>query len=135
MNNSQLFNDLGISPISAISIMESLDLSTEDLSFPQNFVKLKHVIDFLKDYSEDTQRFLIRKATLNKQNKLKCMDEYCDLLSKIKDNDSILGKIKDELEVVLISNDEDKIKEVKLREEAAYKQSRFLRDEIAIYHK
>lgn len=129
MRNEQLITELGINPILAVTIMENLDLSTDDINIPQNFAKLQHVINFLKDYSEDAQRFIIRKATFGKQNKLKCMDEYCDLLKEKSSLESNLEKIKKEQSAVGISG------HFMQQEVEINNRLNALKEEIEIYHK
>jgi len=135
MQNEQLFNELGVSPLLAIKMMESLDLSIEDIQNPFTFRRLQTVIDHLKGYSEDTQRFLIRKATLGKQDKLKCMDEYCDLLKEKKFNEDKKEQIKKEKSAIELSKDELKISEIKQKEQEINRRIAFISEEIDLYHK
>lgn len=136
MNNTEsLFNELGISPLLATKIMYDFDLLPEHLSDPIVFSKLQSIVDFLKQYPEDTQRFLIKKATLNKQDKLKVMHEYTKLLSDRLLHEKIAKELEKEKSVIGFTNDMNKIKEIFDKETQNNNKLQFLREEIELYHK
>ena len=136
MNNTEsLFNELGISPLLATKIMYDFDLLPEHLNDPIVFSKLQSIVDFLKQYPEDTQRFLIKKATLNKQDKLKVMHEYTKLLSDRLLHEKIAKELEKEKSVIGFTNDMNKIKEIFDKETQNNNKLQFLREEIELYHK
>lgn len=135
MNTEQIFQELGLNPIMAVTLMENLDLTAEHLNDPYVFNKLQTVIDFLKDYPEDTQRFLLRKATFGKQDKLKVFHEYTHLLKEKKYREEVAEKLKTEKSAVEATNDPFKIAEIDVKEKENLSKIQSLREEIEIYHK
>jgi hypothetical protein len=135
MQNEQLLKELGISPLLAVDLLYHLDLNIDDINIPQNFVKLQSVIDFLKGYPEDTQRFLIKKATMGKQDKLKCMYEYSLILKDKKRYEDISEKIQKEKSAVELSGDLSKLNELEQRETEVETRLKLIAEEIEIYHK
>jgi Mor family transcriptional regulator len=135
MRNEQLFNELGISPLLAVELLDNLDLSTEHLNDPYIFSKLQSVIEFLKEYPEDTQRFIIKKATFGKQDKLKVMAEYSRLLKEKSFYDGIAEKINKEKSAFEMTDDLLKKQELSERESTNNAKLNLLKEEINLYHK
>jgi len=133
MNIEQTFNQLGISPIRATEILESLDISVYDLGDPKVFSRLEDVINILKKYDEDSQNFFIKKATVGKQDKLKIMHEYAKLLEKKKFYEDISIAIEHEKN----NESSDLFKKLELSEKESSNKSRLslLAEEIELYHK
>lgn len=135
MNTEQLFNQLGISPIRATKILESLDISIYDLEDPKVFSRLEDVINILKKYDEDSQNFFIKKATVGKQDKLKIMHEYVKLLEKKKFYEDISIAIEHEKEKINESSDLFKRQELSEKESSNKARLTLLAEEIELYHK
>ena len=91
MNVETVFNDLGVNAIKASEMLDMFGLSVEELNIPQVFTKLQSVIGYLSQFPEDTQRFLINKATRGKMiDKLGHMFEYSMILKEKEANEKLL---------------------------------------------
>lgn len=100
MEVASAFSDLGVDAVTGTLLMESLGLSPDELKSPERFHKLKATIEFLKDYSEDTQRFLINKATRGKLvDKLDHMFGYTNILKEKVAREKVLAEIEKEIAV------------------------------------
>lgn len=97
MSTQSAFNQLGINAITATTIMENLGLYPEDLAIPQRFTKLQNVINYLKQFPEDTQKFLINKTTRGKNvDRLDHMSDYTQLMSQQQNEQNMIKNIQDE---------------------------------------
>jgi hypothetical protein len=129
-----MFQDLGVNALTGVNLLEWLDVAPEELAFPQRFSKLQAVIEFLNPFPEDTQRFLINKATLGKQvDKLEHMFEYTALLQRKYGYEQSLKKIEHEKSV--LGFDPSLMDEVQLREDGVKKDLDLLLAEIRLYEK
>ena len=135
MKTEQLIEELGISPILAVDLLDNLGVSIEEIAYPQVFSKIQYIVDFLNQYPEDTQRFLIKKATINKQDKLKCMFEYSQLLREKEYYEKVANDIEKEKSAVEFSDNFDKTREVAERENENNNKINSLKEEIDLYHK
>ena len=83
MNPEQVMNQLGVNAITGTRLLDLLDISMDDLRIPQTFSKVQDIINFLAPLSEDTQRFMIQRATAGKMvDKVKHFHEYIQLVQK-----------------------------------------------------
>lgn len=81
MNPNEAFTDLNIDAVTGERMMSMLGIGVHDLSIPSRFSKLKSIIGIFKNFSDDTQRFLISRATTGKNvDRLEYMYEYSNLL-------------------------------------------------------
>ena len=136
MNIESSLNQLGINAITGVRILELLDISTDELQFPQRFAKVRDIIDFLKPLSEDTQRFFINKATRGKQiDKLQHFHEYIHLLKNKSSLTKQLDKVSNEKGLVEASGDIVKLQEILGREFDLQKEVNTLDSEINLYEK
>lgn len=135
MNTEQIFNQIGINPLKAVSLMENLDISIEQLNDPYVIYRLESIVDFLKNYDDDSQSFFIKKATLGKQDKLKVLSEYIKLIEKRNFFEKVSDEINREKESNLNSNDLLKMKEIQEKESANNARLSLLKEEIELYHK
>lgn len=138
MNTDQLFQELGINPLIATKLMGYLDLNTGDLNDPFNFSKIQDVVDFLKQYPEDDQRFMIRKVTIGKQDKLKVMHEYTQILKDKAFHENTIAKIREEKRNMAFQEGGPDLEKVKsLDEQEVYSKSKLnqVKEELEFYHK
>jgi len=134
-NAEALFNDLGINAILGSQLIEWLNLSIDEINIPSRFSKLQNVIDYLKQFPDDTQRFIVNKATRGKMvDKLDHLNEYTHLLQKRESVNSELEKIKSERSAIG-TDISDKNIELDLKESMYNDSMRRLNDEISIYEK
>jgi hypothetical protein len=95
ISTESALNDLGIDAVTGVELMDWLGISTFDLSDPQRFSKLSSVIEYLKDFPTDTQRYLVKRAVNNKNvDKLQHVWEYTGLLKNKRAVEEALEKIK-----------------------------------------
>lgn len=133
MDTSRIFQDLGIDAIIGTQLLDMLELSTDELVIPQRFNRFKSVIDFLKQFPEDTQRFLINKTVRSKAvDRLNHFFEYSELLKQKGEYEKMIDSINTERSVV-----NDKTKEIELSGRLTEISSRLqnLKEEINIYEK
>lgn len=136
MNFESTLAHLGINAITGVRVLDLLDISTDDIQIPQNLSKVKDIIDFLKQYPEDTQRFLINKATRGKPvEKLKHFHEYTQLLQKKAELEKELEMIGDEKDIVEATGDVAKLQEVANREVQIKMLSDTMAEEITLYER
>jgi len=77
------FNELGVDAVTATELMDWLGLSTLDIGDPKRFHLFNDVIGYFKQFPVDTQRYLIKRATRDKNvDKLQHVWEYSQLLQK-----------------------------------------------------
>jgi hypothetical protein len=77
------FSDLDIDAMAGSEMMNLLGLTAIDLGDPQRFSKLQEVISFLKQFPEDTRKYLITKVVRGTDpDKLQKVLEYTNLLRK-----------------------------------------------------
>jgi hypothetical protein len=78
--------------------MELLDLSPSDFVNPVRFARFQSVATYLKQFPEDTQRFLITKSTRGKVvDRLDHVFEYTNLLKQKFAQEKTLERLKEEL--------------------------------------
>jgi len=139
MSPEQIFKDLGIEPIRAVEYMGYLDLSTDELAIPQRYAKFEAVLHYLKAFPEDTQKFLIKKATYNKTaDKLNCMFEYTHLLIDKKHYENERTKIKEQKSAITASagmTDLKELFEIGRKEYEIESKLQLNREEIELYHR
>lgn len=135
MNIEQIFNQIGISPLRAVDLMESLDISVDHLGDPYIISKLESIIKFMKNYDDDSQRFLIKKATFGKQDKLKVMTEYIRLIDQKNFFEKSAKEIEIEKSNLKDSDDLLKVREIQEREAKNNAKLSLLKEEIELYHK
>lgn len=83
MNTQSQMDQLGINAVLGVKLYDLFGLTPDDLHAPGRFNKLQDVISFLKQYPEDTQRFMVKKVVGTKNvDKLQYFHEYCDLMGK-----------------------------------------------------
>lgn len=100
--------------MTGVNLLEWLDISPEELSFAERFSKLQSVVGYLSSFNEDTQRFLVNKATRGKQvDKLEHMFQYTLLLRRKSEYEQVAEDIKREESVVAF--DPIKMEEITLR--------------------
>lgn len=134
MNVETIFNDLGINAIKASEMLEMFGLTVDDIGIPQNFTKLQSVIKYLSQYPDDTQRFLINKATRGKAvDKLSHMFEYTLILKDKSTHEKMLEDTNKELSVV----SDDPVKSVELQAKKAIISEKLngFNDELATFNK
>lgn len=135
-NAESTLNQLNVNAITGVSLMNMLGIGLDELSDPRRFAQLEQVIAFLKQFPDDTQRFLVSKATAGKQvDKLSHMFEYTNLLKNKEGQEKVIDGIIKEKSALEMSNDTFRIQEVASQEEAALQTLARLKDEIAIYEK
>lgn len=106
VNILEAFTDLGTNAIVATSLMNLLGLYPDDLADPQRFSRFQEVVKYLKQYPEDTQRFLITKATRGKLvDKLDHVFEYTNLLKQKFAQEQTLETMKEELSMLEATHD------------------------------
>lgn len=136
MNPESTLAQLGITPMNAVMLMETLGVGMDELVSPQRMAKLQAVIDFFKQFPEDTQRFMINKAVRGKTvDKLDHMFEYVHLLEDKMNNESLLDGIIKEKSMIDGSNDVFRMQEVAQRESEVLNKIDLLKQEIEIYLK
>jgi len=101
------FDNLDIDAMTGARLMQSLGLTKFDLDNPQKFERFKQVLDFLKQYPEDTQNFLISKVTTGKviTDKLDKFFEYSQLLQKKQALSSDMENLKKEAQLLSSTSD------------------------------
>ena len=135
-NAETTFNDLGVSAILGTQLLGWLNLSLEDLAIPSRFTKLQSCIDYLKQFPDDTQRFLINKATRGKAvDKLDHLYEYTNLLKEKTSIEANLKANASELSVISGSQDMMKISELTSKVDSLQTNLRHINEEITIYEK
>lgn len=97
MNPEAAFGDLGIDAVTGTLFLDLLDMSPDEFASPERFSKLRSVIDYLKQFPEDTQRFLVTKATRGKYvDRLDHMFEYTSLLKAKEEKEKALAGLERE---------------------------------------
>ncbi len=136
MNTESAFADLGVDAVTGSLIMDTLGLTPDDLRFPERFHKLHYVVDYLKRFPEDVQRYIVNKATRGKLvDKLDHMLEYTRLLQR---KEAIEGSIKQsEVERSMISIESDPIlvTDIAHRLETARHDLSYCMEEIHLFEK
>lgn len=136
MNIESSLQDLGISATTGVRILDLLDISPDELAIPQYFSKVQDIVTFLKKFPEDTQRFLINKATRGKSvNKLQHFHEYIQLLQKKAELEKILEQITEEMAIVEATGDTTKLQEIANKEVQFKMQSDNISEEILLYER
>lgn len=136
MNPESAFNELGVDAVTGSLLMEVLGVTTAELQIPRRFEQLKAVINYLKDFPEDTQRYLINKATRGKMvDKLEHMAEYTNLLKQRTFNQDILKKIDDERSATAGNSEPTIEREIAQRALDVRATIGKLSDEISLYEK
>lgn len=134
MNAETIFNDLGTNAVKASEIMDILGITIDDIGIPQTFTKLQSVIKYLSQYPDDTQRFLINKATRGKPiDKLSHMFEYTLILKDKEQYDKLLEQKNKELSV--IGNDSIKSEKLFNEKNTIIEKIKELGDELETFNK
>lgn len=125
------FNDLGINAIQGVELLGSLGLTTDDLEFPQVFSKLQSVVKYLSNFPEDTQRFLINKATRGKMvDKLGHMFEYTQILKEKERYEREMESAIQELSALGVNNDFGKVSELEVKKGVIGQRLDMLKEEL-----
>lgn len=134
MDREAIFQDLNIDVITGVQVLDMLDVTTDELVIPQRFSRLKSVINFLKQFPEDTQRLLINKSVRSKAvDKLNHFFEYTVLLKQKGEYEEMLKNIENEKSVILETD--EKFKEVEDRFNDVSGKLNDLKEELFIYEK
>lgn len=137
MNSTeQKFNDLGIDAVTGVEMMEWLGVSPVDLSDPLRFSRLHEIINYFKQFPEDTQRYLVRKAVNGKNvDRLQHVWEYTSLLKKKDAAEKGIEKIKSEASAVGDDADEYILSNLAQREHFLREDLKGVKKELDIYEK
>lgn len=136
MNPNTAFADLGVDALTGTRLMNAFNLSNIDFSNPSRFARFQQIIDFLKQYPEDTQDFLISKVKNGKVGDiLDKMFEYSQLLSKKQTFEKDLENIKKESAVLTPDSDPFLRAASAQREMKAVDSIRTVSNEINLYEK
>ena len=134
MQISTAFQELGISAVLGTELLDTLGLSTDDIQIPQRFSKFQSVIHFLKQFPEDTQRFLINKATRGKTvDKLEHFYDYTNLLREKAEYEKVLDRLEKDFSVIEMSDDLLHITEVQVKLSDTKQKLGILKEEQEIY--
>ena len=136
INIETTINELGISAITAVELMEALSITPDELGFPQRFHRLQEVVGYLKQFPVDTQRFLIKKACYGKQvDKLDHMFEYTNLLKSKYELENSLKEIAAEKSAINMDMDMDQAMKLAIREKDVADKLSNVADECGIYER
>lgn len=136
MNAENAFNSAGVDPISGVQLMATLGMSNDDLIIPQRFQKFQEILSFFSKFSEDTQRFLVSKATRGKMvDKLDHIFEYTQLLKQKEGYESELRNLGMENSAVEMHGDSMLMSELSHRAMDIRQRLSNVREEIDIYEK
>lgn len=136
MNIETALGDLGVDAVTGVLLLDLLDMTPMELEAPQRFQRLKVVIDYLKQFPEDTQRFLVAKATRGKMvDRLNHMYEYVHLLSKKDSLEKSIADIDKERSAVELSNDPLLQTEVARRSLEVRTALDHIKEEISLYER
>lgn len=136
MKPESAFADLNIDAMTGVRLMEALGLSTIDFSNPARFTRLSQVIDFLRQYPEDTQNFLISRVTTGKMgDRLDKVFEYTQLLERKRTVEQSLETVKKEASVIPLEADPILRESIARREIETFSQLQSIGNEIAVYEK
>lgn len=117
MDIEKAFSELGVSAVLGTGLMAQFGLSADDFAIPSTFVKFKSIVDFLVQFPEDTQRFLITKGTRGSMgDKLEHFFDYANILKEKAAYQQVLEKVNKEVEILEHTNDPQIIGEVKARQ-------------------
>lgn len=106
ISTESAFNKLGIDAVTGVELMDWLGLSPIDFGDPARFGRFQSIIDYMKQFSTDTQRFLIRKVVNGKNvDKLSYMWEYTELLKNKKAAEEAIEKTKAEASALNAGSD------------------------------
>lgn len=136
MSLESSFDQLGVDILTATRLMEILDMSPEEFQSPSRFSKLQSVISYLKQFPEDTQRFLITRATRGKNvDRLNHIYEYTSLLREKEEREQHIASIDKERSAIELSADPILQTEVAHRALDARQALNHVKEEIAIYER
>jgi hypothetical protein len=136
MDPESAFNDLGVNAVTGTRLMEMLDVTMTDLIDPQRFSRLRSITEFLSQFPEDTQRFLVNKATRSKNlDKLTHMFEYSELLKERAKAEESLKSCVEEMSMVLSAGDMDRHMELASKKPSIEKRLADVTEEIDLYHR
>lgn len=98
----QIFSDLGVDAMTGVRLMNALGLTRMDFSDPARFSKFQRVLDFVRQYTEDTQSFLISKVTNGKvsTDRLDKFFEYSQLMERKQAFERELESVRREASVI-----------------------------------
>lgn len=137
MNNTEAqFEQLGLDAMTGVHIMNLLHLTMSDLADPMRFSRLESIVEFLKQYPEDHQRFLVSKVSTGKPvDRLLHVWEYTQLLRKRGDARDRLNSIQKRKKELEATPDPVQMEKVKTDEAGIREQIKVLKSEIGIYEK
>ncbi len=135
MNVETAINDLGVNAVQAVTMMDLLGITPDDFINPTRFARFQVVVDYLKQFPDDTQRFLITKATRGKMvDRLDHIFEYTNLLKQKFAQEETLDSIKKELSVLEATGD-PKIELTRHQKDEMDRQIDLITQEISIYER
>lgn len=136
MEAETVFSDLGVNALDGTRMMDMLGIHMSELNIPQRFFKLHEIIKYIRQFPEDTQRFLVNKAVRNKNvNKLDHMFEYMHILKEKESYETQLRDIEKELSIFDPAIDFHKVAELQLAENSIKESLQNLDSEKAIYER
>lgn len=136
MNPEAIFDGMGVDAITGVKLMDWLGVTAEELQVPQRFHRLQDIVQFLKQFPEDTQRFLISKSTRGKLvDKLDHFFEYTSLLKEKQAKEALLQNLDKERSAVEMSGDEILKRDVAQRSLQVSESLAKVKAEIEIYEK
>lgn len=134
ITSSQIIENLGSNPINTAKILDWLSLDISEISIPARFAKLQYVMGFLAKFPEDTQRFLVNKATRGKLvDKLDHLFEYSHLIEEKTENQNNLNDLDKELELVMNVGDLQRVEELQSLKGSVTNKLVELEKEITLY--
>lgn len=136
VNAETIFNDLGINALVASEMLGMFDLTVDDLNIPETFTKLQSVINYINKFPEDTQRFLINKATRGKNvDKLDHMFRYTLILKDKEINEKLLDNTSKEISAISNGGDIKKVTELQTKKSVIETNIKLLNEEMEIFQK
>lgn len=115
--------------------MDLLGLNSSDFHDPVRFSRFKTVVDYLKKFPDDTQRFLITKSTRGKMvDKLDQVFEYTNLLKQKFAQEEAMDRLQEEISAMEAIGDPQAVV-VSLQKEEMGRQIEATLSEIGIYER
>lgn len=137
INIESIFNQAGTGAVIGTQLMEWLGISPIDFSDPHRFSKFRDIIDYLKKFPEDTQRYIISKVTQGKPltDKLAQVWEYSQLLGRKESYEQSLTDLSKEREILGPDADRFIVAATDMRYVETKQNLDKINNEIALYEK
>jgi len=136
INLEEAFGDVGVNAIVGVKFMDLLGIYNGDLQIASRMARFEDVVSYLKRFPEDTQRFLVTKATRGKMvDKLNHVWEYVNLLRQKELMDRQLDDVKSQISGLEGMGDLNKLQETIQLETELTDKAEVLQEEINIYTK